>query len=176
MKNIHKKIQIIKATSGAVIKSQENPYYKSRYFDINTLLEHLQPLFEEQGVLCLQPIMGNHVITKLIDIETGEEEISAIELPKLDDPQKMGSAVTYYRRYTLQSLLGLQAEDDDGNRAAGIVAKKETEWLTEEQFKKALHGTPAQIQTVLKVYNGSKGLSMKKEYKEALQNILKGVK
>ena len=31
------------------------------------------------------------------------------------DPQKLGSEITYYRRYTLQSLLGLQAEDDDAN-------------------------------------------------------------
>jgi hypothetical protein len=37
-------------------------------------------------------------------------------LPNLQDPQKLGSAITY-RRYTLQSLLGLQAEDDDGNKA-----------------------------------------------------------
>jgi hypothetical protein len=37
-------------------------------------------------------------------------------LPNLQDPQKLGSAITYYRRYTLQSLLGLQAEDDDGNK------------------------------------------------------------
>jgi hypothetical protein len=36
-------------------------------------------------------------------------------LPNLQDPQ-LGSAITYYRRYTLQSLLGLQAEDDDGNK------------------------------------------------------------
>jgi hypothetical protein len=36
----------------------------------------------------------------------------------MDDPQKLGSAVTYYRRYTLQSLLGLQAEDDDANAAS----------------------------------------------------------
>jgi len=33
------------------------------------------------------------------------------------DPQKIGSAITFYRRYTLQSLLGLQSEDDDGNKA-----------------------------------------------------------
>jgi hypothetical protein len=40
-------------------------------------------------------------------------------LPNLH-PQKLGSAITYYRRYTLQSLLGLQAEDD-GNKASATV-------------------------------------------------------
>jgi hypothetical protein len=37
-------------------------------------------------------------------------------LPNLQDPQKLGSAITYYRRY-IYSLLGLQAEDD-GNKAS----------------------------------------------------------
>ena len=45
-----------------------------------------------------------------------------INLPEISDPQKLGSAITYFRRYTLQSLLALQAEDDDGNKA--IVKKK----------------------------------------------------
>jgi hypothetical protein len=40
-------------------------------------------------------------------------------LPDLQDPQKMGSAVTYYRRYSIQSLFTLQAEDDDGEKAVG---------------------------------------------------------
>jgi hypothetical protein len=40
-------------------------------------------------------------------------------LPEIADPQKMGSAVTYYRRYMLQSLLLLRAVDDDGNIASG---------------------------------------------------------
>ena len=48
-----------------------------------------------------------------------------MELPPLTDPQKIGSAITYYRRYTLQSLLGIQAEDDDANKASGKETKKE---------------------------------------------------
>jgi hypothetical protein len=39
-------------------------------------------------------------------------------ITKLTRPTKFGSAITYYRRYTLQSLLGLNREDDDGNKAA----------------------------------------------------------
>ena len=49
--------------------------------------------------------------------ETQEEETSCLDLPNNIDPQKIGSAITFYRRYTLQSLLGLQSEDDDGNKA-----------------------------------------------------------
>ena len=41
--------------------------------------------------------------------------LSALKLPEMNDPQKLGSCITYYRRYTLASLLGLQAVDDDAN-------------------------------------------------------------
>ena len=56
----------------------------------------------------------------IIDSESGELAKSSLELPNLTDPQKIGSAISYYRRYTLSSLLGLQAEDEDGN---GLKAK-----------------------------------------------------
>ena len=49
----------------------------------------------------------------------------------MEDPQKLGSAVTYYRRYTLQSLLGLQAEDDDANSASQSV-KSTKPWINEK--------------------------------------------
>lgn len=178
MKTLHKKLQVIKATIGAVEKTQDNPYYKSKYFDINHLISLLQPLFEEQGIILLQPIMGNHVVTKLIDIETGEEEMSAMELPQVADPQKMGSAVTYYRRYSLQSLMGIYSgdrEDDDGNKASGIEVNKKSQalppkqWLTEEQFKITLKAKPEQIQNVLNTYNGVSNKAMKKEYRKALE-------
>jgi hypothetical protein len=50
---------------------------------------------------------------------------SEVTLPDLQDPQKMGSAITYYRRYSLQSLFLLQAQDDDGEIAKPKVSKKE---------------------------------------------------
>jgi hypothetical protein len=58
----------------------------------------------------------------------------------MDDPQKLGSAVTYYRRYTLQSLLGLQAEDDDANSASQAV-KSTKPWINENDnvWKAALN-------------------------------------
>jgi hypothetical protein len=66
-------------------------------------------------------------------------------LPEINDPQKLGSAITYYRRYTLQSLLALQAEDDDANLASNkVVANNATtddkKWLNVNQpeFTKAI--------------------------------------
>jgi hypothetical protein len=48
-----------------------------------------------------------------------------MELPTLQNPQAMGSAITYFRRYTLQSLMSLQAVDDDGQAAAQAAPKKQ---------------------------------------------------
>jgi hypothetical protein len=80
----------------------------------------------------LQPIQNGNVSTIIIDCESSETIESSIALPALSDPQKLGSAITYFRRYTLQSLLSLQAEDDDANKAS----RKDT--LSDERFTNAL--------------------------------------
>jgi len=62
------------------------------------------------------------VVTRIIDIDSGEMVESFMTLPIITDPQKVLSAVTYFRRGTLQSLLSLQAVDDDGKAASIAVA------------------------------------------------------
>ena len=71
----------------------------------------------------MQPINDNKVYSVIHDLD-GSSVTSSMELPVGLDAQKMGSAVTYYRRYTLQSLLGLQAVDDDGNLASTTRPQK----------------------------------------------------
>lgn len=123
-KTIHEKLFIIQQEIGAITKSSENPFFKSKYFDINELIGQLMPLLKEHKLLLLQPLVTNEyeqngVETQLIEVETGSSVKSFCKFPDINDPQKMGSAITYLRRYTLQSLLGLQAEDDDANKASG---------------------------------------------------------
>jgi hypothetical protein len=115
---LFKKLLKVKSEIGKISKEATNPFFKSKYFDVNQLLEHVEPLLAKYDLLLLQPIVNGSVISQIIDPDTGEKVESAMELPTLNDPQKIGSAVTYYRRYTLQSLLGLQAEDDDANKAS----------------------------------------------------------
>lgn len=124
MKEIYKKIAAAKKQIGAISKDTTNDFFKAKYYDINKLIEIVEPELEKQGLLLLQPIFDGKVITRIVDIKTGEEMKSEMELPKQDNPQKIGSAITYYRRYTLASLLALQAEDDDGNNAAKPEPKK----------------------------------------------------
>lgn len=114
--NIYNKIYKLQQEIGAISKDVKNPFYKSKYFDVNSLIGQLKPLLEKYKLVLVQPITDNHVRSVIVDLDGGSIE-SAIELPKNLDAQKMGSAITYYRRYTLQSLLALQAVDDDGNLA-----------------------------------------------------------
>ena len=107
---------------GKISKDSTNPFFKSKYFDINALLEHVEPVLAEHGLMVIQPIEEDCVVTKIID-EKGFGVASAMKMTMLADPQKMGSQVSYYRRYTLSSLLALQATDDDGNLATKQVKK-----------------------------------------------------
>lgn len=124
---IYKAIEQAKSEIGVLSKDSTNPFYNSKYFDINQLLAHTEPILKKHGLMVMQPVRDGAVVTRVIHIESGEVEESGIPLPDLNDPQKIGSAITYYRRYTLQSLLALQAEDDDANHAAGKTPKKKEE-------------------------------------------------
>ncbi len=106
---LYPKLHAAKQKIGKVVKNANNPHFKKSYADINALVESVEPLLLEQGLLLIQPISATGLVsTLIIDIETGDKVESSMRLPEIQDPQKIGSAVTYYRRYTLQSLLSLQ--------------------------------------------------------------------
>jgi len=116
---------------GAIAKDSTNPFFKSNYFDINSLLKEVKPLLSELGLIINQPltnINGHPALeTRITDSITGETiESSVFPLPDIQDPQKMGSAITYYRRYAIQSLLALQSEDDDANVASNKSTSQPT--------------------------------------------------
>lgn len=127
MKNLYKKLLAVQQEVGAIAKDSTNPFFKSKYFDINGLLTELKPLLNKHGLVVIQPlvdIMGKSALeTRVIDVESGEFTSNICPLPENQDSQKMGSAITYFRRYALQSLFLLQAEDDDSNLASGKTKK-----------------------------------------------------
>ena len=132
MKNLYLKLAEVKREVGKVSKNSKNPHFKNTYADLNALIDAVEPILLEKGLLMLQPIAEGKVCTVIFDVDTELSIESSIALPVLSDPQKLGSAITYFRRYTLQSLLSLQAEDDDANKAS----RKET--LSDERFTNAL--------------------------------------
>ena len=137
-KNIYQKLAAAKAEIGAISKDSTNPFFKSKYFDINGLLAHVEPILQKNGLICLQPIIDGSVVTKIVDVDCIDFIESSIALTDERDPQKLGSQISYFRRYTLSSLLAIQAEDDDANSAKPKPATKPALKLDSEQFKKAL--------------------------------------
>ncbi|QDP48333.1 MAG: putative essential recombination function protein [Prokaryotic dsDNA virus sp.] len=136
--NVNIKLFNLQQEIGTISKDAKNPFYKSKYFDINSLIKQLQPLLKKHKLLLLQPIEEDCVYSKLICIDGTGGVISALKLPEISDPQKLGSCITYYRRYTLASLLGLQAVDDDANVASGVTVDKK--WLNQNtpEYSKAI--------------------------------------
>jgi len=117
--NIYSKIAKVRSEVGVLLKTETNPFFKSKYVDVNGLIESVYPALKKENLLLLQPIIDGIVKSVIIDVDSSEQVESGLLLPNIEDPQKIGSCITYYRRYTLQSLLALQAEDDDANAASG---------------------------------------------------------
>jgi hypothetical protein len=145
---LHQKLHRAKLAIGKVTKNAMS--HHSKYADLNAILSTVEPVLLENGLLLIQPIQGNSVCTQIVDINySGAMIESCMELPQGITPQQMGSAITYYRRYTLQSALSLQAVDDDGQQASKetpIETKKES--LSTERFNNALAKIKANEYTV----------------------------
>jgi hypothetical protein len=136
-----KRILEVQYQIGVLGKDSKNPFFKSAYLDLNKLLIHVTPLLHKNGLLLLQPIHEGKVWTQIIDAETGTILAdSSIELPIINDPQKLGSAITYFRRYTLKSLLAIAEGDDDANLASkpSKPVKPIKKVLSDDRFIKAL--------------------------------------
>lgn len=139
-KNIYQRLHEAKLEIGKVAKNAKNPHFKNTYADLNALIEAVEPILLDKGLVLLQPIKEGKVFTIITDIESSDCIESYIDLPNNLNPQQLGSAVTYFRRYTLQSLMSLQAVDDDGQHASQPVKVQKTECdqATFETIKQAI--------------------------------------
>jgi hypothetical protein len=111
-------------------KDKLNPAFRSKYLSLESLMEQVLPQLNRHGLVWItlpEHTDGEAVLEyKLVHAATGEKETG--EMPLLlarKDPQGLGSAITYARRYALMAVLGLVAdEDDDGNHASNRNASK----------------------------------------------------
>lgn len=108
-----------------VKKEAENPYFKNKYASLSQIIETVQGPLSECGLAVIQlPCEGNRLETILLH-ESGEFISESYEMkPTKSDPQQLGSAITYQRRYALGAILCLNIdEDDDGNQASQPTAQ-----------------------------------------------------
>lgn len=115
-------------------KGSTNPFFKSKYADLNSIREAVIPILNSNGITVLQPIVHqdnkNFVKTILLH-ESGEclESLTEIIYNKINDAQAQGSGISYARRYSLQSFVCVGADDDDGQKAVQPKPNATTEIL-----------------------------------------------
>jgi hypothetical protein len=114
-----------------VAKSADNPFFKSKYANLASIIETVKPILGKYGLSVVQ-IPATDVERKLLVMETvllhksGQYISGEFALPVLDwKPQGMGSATTYAQRYSAAPMLFVASDkdDDDGNHASGRESK-----------------------------------------------------
>ncbi len=110
------------------LKDQLNPFTKSRYATLNSVIDACRETLISNGIWVAQyPVSTEQghigLVTKLIHVESGQWQSSLMVMPlPKNDPQGYGSALTYARRYGLATLIGLTTESDDD--AEGAMPRK----------------------------------------------------
>jgi hypothetical protein len=120
--NLSKALLAFQKVCPAIHKNAENPFYKSRYADLPSILEVINKPLQDAGLSIVQGGGGESngaiAIDTLLVHTSGEWVESRLVLPiKEASPQSAGSAVTYARRYSLSAILSLAADDDDAEAA-----------------------------------------------------------
>lgn len=121
-------------------KDATNPHFKNRYADLQGVIEAVKPALNDAGIAFLQTATKSddgklHLVTRLVH-QSGQwvEDTAVCPLAKMD-PQGFGSALTYLRRYSLGSIVGLFSSDDDAEAACERTPPAPPAKATHEQIK-----------------------------------------
>lgn len=121
IKHIAAALNKAQAEMSGAKKGANNPFFKSKYADMNSVVDAVRIPFCNNGLSYSQfPIMQDNKVgvETILMHESGEWMSDILVLPMVkQDPQAAGSAITYAKRYALQSIAGIPSEDDDGNAA-----------------------------------------------------------
>jgi hypothetical protein len=107
----------------AIPKTADNPFFKSRYAPLSTVVEVTQPILAKHGLAVSQhPTTlpsGEPALTTHLIHASGQQLVSTMQLfAAKQDPQGQGAAITYARRFAYMAVLGLVADDDDDGNTA----------------------------------------------------------
>jgi hypothetical protein len=112
------------------IKDSSNPFFKSKYADLASVVEAIRSAYASNGLSYIQtvePSQADEVRVETMILHSSGEWIScgvlALPVSKVD-AQGYGSALTYARRYSLSAAVGIAPEDDDGNAATAAKPKQ----------------------------------------------------
>ena len=108
---------------GGALKDSANPFFKSKYADLASVWDACRSPLTKHGLSVVQSpelVDGRVVLETLLMHTSGQWIRGTVSCAAKDEsPQAIGSAITYLRRYALQSVAGVAPEDDDGEAAQG---------------------------------------------------------
>lgn len=144
--NLSKAMAVFHSLVGRINKDAKNPFFKSNYASLSHILTEIQEPLEKAGLVISQFPDNSGLTTLLIHADTGEflEATYIMPVAKVNDPQALGSAITYARRYAVSSILSLKIDDDDAETAMKPVRNSKPEdtreWLNKgEKLDKAIN-------------------------------------
>jgi hypothetical protein len=127
-----------------VLKDTDNPFYKSKYADLSSIIDATMPALNENGLVIIQCVdctveSSTTVIETILAHQSGQFISSELHLPATQkdrfDPQSVGSSQTYGRRYAMQAILGVAAEmDDDGNAASNTASSAAAKGVADKKL------------------------------------------
>jgi len=159
---------------GKIGKDAKNPFFKSSYASLPHILDEIAEPLEKAGLVISQFPDGSGLTTMLIHSKTGQFLMAKYDMPvaKANDPQALGSAISYARRYAVSSILSLKIDDDDAESAMKTVRDPELPWLNKgEQLDKAMDylRKGGKIETIESKYK------LSKEIRQNLNEVIKGL-
>jgi len=121
--NLAKALSIVQGKLTYAKKDSANPFFKSKYADLESVWDACRDLLSANGLAVVQLpgeyFEGTMALTTIITHSSGEWISQQMSLPVTKpDAQGAGSALTYMRRYALAAVVGVVQADDDGNAAS----------------------------------------------------------
>lgn len=107
-----------------LLTDSSNPHFRSKYVSLPKLLATVRPVLAKHGLAISQRIQSGEtrlLLQTVVHYENDQEilVVASYPVPLQGNPQQVGSAITYARRYSLMAALGIMGDpDDDGNLAA----------------------------------------------------------
>lgn len=109
---------------GKIKKESTNPFFKSKYASLSNILDVIQEPLNNNNLSIIQMPIGQNQLTTMVLHNSGEWiKGTYLMTPTKTDPQSLGSAITYQRRYALGAVLNLNIDDDDDGN---IASKSQT--------------------------------------------------
>lgn len=152
--------------------------YGYSYADLPTILTTINPLLKKYGLGFTQLLNGNCINTVVFHCESGATIESSVDVPDdvilkgMNKFQVVGSAITYYRRYSLSSILGLVTDVDADATGTQVASKPVKQLMTDDKFEKAKGCNLDQINKVLSTFKFNKP-QQRKELEDIRDNLNK---